>query len=174
MAWAHDSPDRRYHLRTSRLALALAYENQRDYGLARAQAEELDLDFELGDVSWWHYVGQAFLKARSTFLSEQPLCLTQKFRPSLKALIRAQYAGAMLDFAGMPVPDFRMAGEPQLVSMTPTEFIHWIGKRFKLSREEMTELRIEAIFDNRPLTYTATSPEGFQDNVLRTIRLRDN
>ncbi len=174
MAWAHDSSDRQYHLRTSRLALALAYENQRDYGSARAQADELGLDFELGDVSWWHYVGQAFLKARSAFLSEQPLYLTQEFRPALKALIRAQYAGAVFDFAGMPVPDFRMAGEPELVSMTPTEFVHWIGNRFKLSREAMTELRIEAIFDNRPNSCVATSPEGFQDKVLRTIRLRDS
>lgn len=172
---ARDSADPEYHQRTSRLALASAYEAQRNYNNARAQAELLLLGSQGRETSWWHSIEQLFLWSRAAFLSRGSLQMHASVRPQLTALIQAQYAAALLDFVGIPVPDFRTTSQvPNLACLTPTSVVHWVGGGLGLSKEYMTEIRREAILNTTSSPEEGQSrPTGFQEKVLATLRFRD-
>lgn len=69
MKMARDSLDPVFHMRTSMLGLAYAFEAQRDYSSARDHAEDLLSDLGTGEFSLWHYVQQQFLLGRAILFS---------------------------------------------------------------------------------------------------------
>ncbi len=169
---ARDSPDRVYHYRTAKFALALAFEKQREYSSARAQAEDLASHFISFKPSHWHLIQQRFFWGRTSILSDGAVTITPSVRTAFKHLLQAQYAAAFLNFRGLPAPDYRLASsEPDLTNvLTPTEVIHWFGRRYGLSKVQMTDIRREAILgDASPKSPDAFRPSGFQDIILRDL-----
>ncbi|MCU1327643.1 MAG: hypothetical protein JWN34_3013 [Bryobacterales bacterium] len=171
MKMARDSPDPVFHTRTSMLGLAYAFEARRDYSTARDQAEALHLDLADGVASWWHYVQQQFLLGRSILFSHNTLPLGAAGIVGLKALVRAQYGAALLNFPFNPVPDFASpSAEPDITGLTPTQVIRWAVKQHKLDREAMSEMRRDAIFgDPSRFSLDVIQPRGFQAQVLNAI-----
>jgi hypothetical protein len=62
---------------------------------------------------------------------------------ALSALLRSQYLSALFGLQGNPVPDPRLPDAPAPSFVTPTEMLHWIGKKFgtETSPERLSELR---------------------------------
>lgn len=172
---ARDFPDPFYQVRTSTLTRGAAYEVQRNYGAASEVADDLGSEFDAGTPSWWHSIQHRSLFARSTILREGIRCSHITLRTALKELIRAQYACALLDLVGLPVPDFRTSGyELPLAVLTPTAIIQYLGETRSLCDEEMDEIRYEALFGQSFRRAKAdTWPLGFQAKVLETLCLRD-
>jgi len=169
---AKESADPIYQVRTSQLAVASAKEVDSKYEEAGEYAVELASDFKLHEPSWWHFIEHQFLLGR-TILRSKRTGSRHAIDAALRALIRAQYASAFLNFTGVPVRDYNTASEgTSLARLTPTDVIHRVVGEHEKSfpKERMVEIRREAIFgDSAPPLETQISPVGLQRLVLEVL-----
>lgn len=175
VAIARDSADPTYHRRTSNLILASAFEASCNFNRAQQVVDELGPEMHECPGSMWHAIQYDMLAARSHLLSRNTGAIGPKGFDAVRALIRAQYASALLDFVGIPIPDFRLAKDNSaIVRLTPTQHIHWFCSALGLSKTKMLELRKGAVFQGQTRAPHETWALGFQRTVLDIVRGRSN
>ena len=170
VAIARDSADPSYQSRTALLTLAAAYEAKRGHARAVDVAEELNRDSHVNRPSWWHEIQTQLLFARGYFRAQATHERSEQQREAMRSLIRAQYASAMLDFVGLPIPDFRSGGDRgTVVKLTPTDHVHWFSTMAGYTRGAMVDLRKEAIFGGVSRGEGETRPLGFQAQIIDSL-----
>ena len=110
-----------------------------------------------------------FLVGRTILLIAGARLAKKDGEKALISLIQAQYAGAFLDFAGLPFPDPRKDSH-ELMKLTATIVIRWLGRELYLSEEAMTDLRRRAIFGRGDARKEEEiEPLGLQAGVLSDL-----
>lgn len=167
---SRDSSDAHYQTLTALLTLSSAYEASHRFRSALDLGLQIEEDNDRPRLSWWHKIQIQGLVGRATLLASSQSLVRRDRREAMKRLLRAQYAAAMLDFAGLPVPEFRQTSLGGTVArVTPTDAVHWFSYLMEFSKEEMLEMRREAILGERCGSAVYEWPLGLQRELIDSI-----
>jgi hypothetical protein len=157
---SRDSSDPKYQTVTALLTLGSAYEASQRYHRALDLGLQMRADIGPERPSWWHEIQIQGLIGRTTLLASSKPMGRRHVRAALRNLLQA----------GLPLPDFRRGTLGGMVGrVTPTETIHWFLSQTRISKEELLELRREAILGEGCGSDIHLWPLGLQRQLIDSM-----